>query len=143
VFLDLFLADWETWERQGLIDELILQYIGMTNIFISELELPEVQAAASYSSEYRHFNRSTALFSADPNQVEAVRKQLAGVSFFSTKLCGIWRREPAQRQSTFQGSSQHRWNDRIFWMVGHHPVSWLNNNHQCPDAQPRRLGVGE
>jgi len=33
-------------ERQGLIDELILQvYRNDLNIFINELELPEVQAA--------------------------------------------------------------------------------------------------
>jgi len=33
VSYDLFLADWETWERQGCNDELILQVYRMTSIF--------------------------------------------------------------------------------------------------------------
>jgi uncharacterized lipoprotein YddW (UPF0748 family) len=46
VSYDLFLADWKTWERQGLIEELILQvYRNDLKVFISELEYPEVQAA--------------------------------------------------------------------------------------------------
>jgi uncharacterized lipoprotein YddW (UPF0748 family) len=43
---EAYLADWETWDRQGLMDELILQvYRDDINRFIGELEQPEVQTA--------------------------------------------------------------------------------------------------
>jgi uncharacterized lipoprotein YddW (UPF0748 family) len=110
VSYDLFLADWETWERQGLIDELILQvYRDDLNIFISELELAEVQAAR------RHIPVSIGILTGlkdrfvpsaqIQNQVEAVRKRgFAGVSFFFYEtLWNLAKEKSAQRQSTFQG----------------------------------------
>ncbi len=110
VSYDLFLADWETWERQGLVDELILQvYRDELNVFINELELPEVQAAR------RHIpvgvgiltglkNRSVPLGQIQ-NQVVSVRKrEFAGVSFFFYEtLWNLAKEKPDQRLSAFQG----------------------------------------
>ena len=106
---DLFLADWETWERQGLIDELILQvYRDDLKVFISELELPEVKAAQ------RHIPVSIGILTGlkdrhvpmrqIQNQVEAVRQRgFAGVSFFFYEtLWNLTKEKQDFRQSAFQ-----------------------------------------
>lgn len=109
VSYDLFLADWETWERLGLIEELVLQvYRNDLKVFISELEYPEVQAAR------RHIPVSIGILSGlknsfvpvgqIQNQVQAVRRRgFAGVSFFFYEtLWNLAKEKPIKRQSVFQ-----------------------------------------
>jgi len=118
--LRFILADWETWERQGLVDELILQVYRNLNIFINELELPEVQAAR------RHIPVSVGiltgvkrpLYSLRQIQNQVVSQARIRCRSFSTKLCGIWQRRSQLNASLpSRDSSQYRWSDRIFRMV--------------------------
>ena len=109
VSYDLFLADWKTWERQGLIEELILQvYRNDLKVFISELDYPEVQAAR------QHIPVSIGILSGlknryvpigqIQNQVQATRNQgFAGVSFFFYEtLWNLAKEKQSDRISTFQ-----------------------------------------
>jgi uncharacterized lipoprotein YddW (UPF0748 family) len=106
---EFFLADWETWERQGLIEELILQvYRDDINVFIKELESPEVQAAQ------RHIPVSIGILAGLKDrsvplrqiqaQVEAVRdRNFAGVSFFFYEtLWNLAQEKPTERLSAFE-----------------------------------------
>lgn len=106
---DFFLADWKTWERQGLVEELVLQvYRNDLKVFISELEYPEVQEAR------RHIPVSVGILTGlkdrtvplrqIQNQVQAVRKRgFAGVSFFFYEtLWNLAQEKSAKRQSVFQ-----------------------------------------
>lgn len=109
VSYDLFLADWEKWERMGLIEELILQvYRNDLKVFISELEYPEVQAAR------RHIPVSIGILSGlknryvpmaqIQNQVQATRnRDFAGVSFFFYEtLWNLAKEKPSDRTSAWQ-----------------------------------------
>ena len=104
-----FLADWVTWERQGLVEELILQvYRDDLKVFISELELPEIQAAR------RHIPVSIGILTGlkdhsvslpqIQSQVKEVRKRgFAGVSFFFYEtLWNLAQEKQSERQSAFQ-----------------------------------------
>lgn len=106
---DLFLADWEKWERLGLVEELVLQvYRDDINVFISELQYPEVQRAR------RHIPVSVGILaglksrhvpaSQIQNQVQAARKRgFAGVSFFFYEtLWNLSKEKPTHRQSVFR-----------------------------------------
>ncbi|OKH21783.1 glycoside hydrolase family 10 protein [Chroogloeocystis siderophila] len=106
---DLFLADWEKWERKGFVEELILQvYRNDINVFISELQYPEVVAAK------RHIPVSIGILSGLKNrhvpiqqiqeQVAAVRqRKFAGVSFFFYEtLWNLSQEKSSDRQSVFQ-----------------------------------------
>ncbi|MBD2448709.1 glycoside hydrolase family 10 protein [Nostoc sp. FACHB-152] len=85
---EFFLADWQKWERMGLIEELVLQiYRDDLNVFVSELEYPEVKVARS------HIPVSIGIITGLKNksipiaqiqtQVQKVRdRNFAGVSFF-------------------------------------------------------------
>ena len=85
---EYYLADWQRWERMGLIEDLVLQiYRDDVNVFIKELDYPEVKAAR------RHIPVSIGILSGLKNrtvpieqiktQVEKVRdRKFAGVSFF-------------------------------------------------------------
>jgi uncharacterized lipoprotein YddW (UPF0748 family) len=108
VSYDLFLADWKTWERQGLIEELILQvYRNDLKVFISELEYPEVQAAR------QHIPVSIGILSGlknryvpigqIQNQVQATRNRgFAGVSFFFYEtLWNLAKEKQSDRTSAF------------------------------------------
>ena len=108
VSYDLFLADWKTWERQGLIEELILQvYRNDLKVFISELEYPEVQAAR------QHIPVSIGILSGlknryvpigqIQNQVQATRNRgFAGVSFFFYEtLWNLAKEKQGDRTSAF------------------------------------------
>lgn len=106
---DFFLADWETWERRGLVEELIVQiYRNDFNVFISELEQPEVKAARSHIPVgigiLTGLKNKPIPFSQIKQQVEAVRKRgFAGVSFFFYET--LWHNAPEssqQRQSGFE-----------------------------------------
>jgi len=103
------LADWESWEREGLIEELILQvYRNDKSRFIAELKQPEVQVAQS------HIPVSVGILAGlkhqfvplgqIQNQVDIVRAQgLAGVSFFYYEtLWNFDREKPAERQLAFE-----------------------------------------
>jgi len=135
------LADWQSWEREGLIEELILQvYRSDLSRFIAELEQPEVQIARS------HIPVSIGILTGlkdqfiplgqIQNQVAAVRNRgLAGVSFFYYEtLWNVAKEKPAERQVAFQGlfpAAMERPN--IFSGVD------AVINPQCPDA-PLMLG---
>ncbi|WP_235018810.1 glycoside hydrolase family 10 protein [Tolypothrix sp. NIES-4075] len=104
----LFLADWEKWERMGLVEELVLQiYRNDLNVFNSELEYPEVKAARS------HIPVSIGILSGlkgrfvpmqqIETQVQTVRaRKFAGVSFFFYEtLWNLTNEKPLQRQTSF------------------------------------------
>ncbi|WP_242055533.1 MULTISPECIES: glycoside hydrolase family 10 protein [Nostocales] len=105
---DFFLADWQKWERMGLIEELVLQiYRNDLNVFNSELEYPEVKAARS------HIPVSIGILSGlkgrfvpmqqIETQVQSVRdRKFAGVSFFFYEtLWNLVNEKPPQRQTRF------------------------------------------
>ncbi|HBE17272.1 MAG TPA: hypothetical protein DEG17_20010 [Cyanobacteria bacterium UBA11149] len=105
---DFFLADWETWERRGLVEELIVQiYRNDFNVFVSELEQPEVKAARSHIPVgigiLTGLKNKPIPFSQIKQQVDAVRQRgFAGVSFFFYET--LWNNAPEssqQRQSGF------------------------------------------
>ena len=85
---EYFLADWQKWERMGIIEDLVLQiYRNDLNVFISELEYPEVKQAQT------HIPVSIGILSGLKNrtvpmeqiktQIEKVReRKFVGVSFF-------------------------------------------------------------
>lgn len=104
-----FLADWQTWERLGLIEELVIQiYRNDLNVFVKELEYPEVKAAQS------HIPVSIGIITGLKGkpipmqqiqiQVQKVRERnFAGVSFFFYEtLWNVSGETPQQRQSAFQ-----------------------------------------
>lgn len=106
---DYFLADWQKWERMGLIEELVLQiYRNDLNVFISELEYPEVKAARN------HIPVSVGILTGLKNksipiqqiqtQVQKVRdRKFAGVSFFFYEtLLNLSQETPQTRQTGFQ-----------------------------------------
>ncbi len=105
---DFYLADWQTWERRGLVEELIVQiYRNDFNVFISELEQPELKAARSHIPVGIGIlsglkDRSIPL-SQIQKQVEAVRQRgFAGVSFFFYETLWNIGTEPSdQRQTAF------------------------------------------
>lgn len=85
---ETFLQDWPTWERRGLIEELVLQvYRTHSSNFVMELARPEVKAAR------RHIPVGVGILTGLKQrsipmdqiqlQTQVVReRQLAGVSFF-------------------------------------------------------------
>ncbi|MBD2776685.1 glycoside hydrolase family 10 protein [Iningainema tapete] len=106
---DFFLADWEKWERLGLVEELILQvYRDDINTFIKELETPEMKAAKS------HIPVSVGIMTGlkgkfvpmqqIQTQVQAVRdRKFAGVSFFFYEtLWNLTKESSQQRAAGFQ-----------------------------------------
>jgi uncharacterized lipoprotein YddW (UPF0748 family) len=89
-----FLQDWATWERQGLVEELIVQvYRDSLTAFTAELTRPEVLLAQSHIPVGVGVltglkNRPIAM-SQIQNQVQTVRdRHLAGVSFFFYETLG-------------------------------------------------------
>ncbi|MBW4665727.1 MAG: glycoside hydrolase family 10 protein [Chroococcus sp. CMT-3BRIN-NPC107] len=109
VSYNLFLADWQKWERRGLIEELVLQvYRNDLNVFIKELEYPEVQAAK------KHIPVSIGILSGLKNrsvpatqiqsQVAASRERnFAGVSFFFYEtLWNLSSEKSSDRQNAFK-----------------------------------------
>jgi uncharacterized lipoprotein YddW (UPF0748 family) len=105
-----FLADWATWERRGLVEELVVQiYRDNFDTFIRELDQPELKAAKS------HIPTGIGILSGLKNkpvslaqiqkQVEAVRQRgFAGVSFFFYET--LWNNNASessnQRQDAFR-----------------------------------------
>ncbi len=86
--LESFLLDWQTWERKGLIEELVLQVYRTNNTdFLREISQPEVEAAR------KHIPVAIAILSGlkgRPMPLDTLQKQVkmtrdrafAGVSFF-------------------------------------------------------------
>nr|WP_042341414.1 glycoside hydrolase family 10 protein [Calothrix sp. PCC 7507] len=106
---DYFLADWQKWERLGIVEDLVLQiYRDDLNVFISELEYPEVKAAQ------RHIPVSVGILAGlkgrsipiqqIQTQVQKVRdRRFAGVSFFFYEsLWNISKEKPQERQAGLQ-----------------------------------------
>ena len=106
---DLFLADWKSWEKQGLIEELVLQvYRNDLKVFISELQYAEVEAArqripvsigilSGLKDRYVPWGQIQ-------NQVQVARRyNFAGVSFFFYEtLWNLGREQPIKRQNSFR-----------------------------------------
>lgn len=100
------LADWATWERRGLVEELIVQiYRSDLNSFTSELEQPEVKAARSHIPVgvgiLSGLKGKPISLSQIQKQVEAVRQRgFAGVSFFFYETLWNMGAEPLQQRQT-------------------------------------------
>jgi uncharacterized lipoprotein YddW (UPF0748 family) len=106
---EYFLADWAAWERRGLVEELVVQiYRDDFNVFVSELEQPEMKVARSHIPVgvgiLTGLKDKRVPVSQIQKQVEAVRSRgFAGVSFFFYET--LWKNaaEPLdQRQSAFR-----------------------------------------
>ncbi len=102
------LADWEKWERMGLVEELVLQvYRDDLNTFITELEYPEVKAAKSHIPVsigiMTGFKDKFVPMQQIQTQVQKVRdRHFAGVSFFFYEtLWKLTKETPEQRFSGF------------------------------------------
>ncbi|WP_009633526.1 glycoside hydrolase family 10 protein [Synechocystis sp. PCC 7509] len=116
VSYDLFLADWQKWERRGLIEELVLQvYRNDLNVFIKELAYPEVQAAK------KHIPVSVGILSGLKDrsvpatqiqtQVTASRERnFAGVSFFFYET--LWNLS-SEKSSDRQNAFKHIFPDQV------------------------------
>jgi uncharacterized lipoprotein YddW (UPF0748 family) len=104
-----FLSDWYSWERQGLIEELVLQvYRSKMADFIKELNQPEVQKAKSHIPVIVGIlsglkGRPTPM-PLIQEQVQWVRSQdFAGVSFFFYEsLWNLGLETPPERQTQFR-----------------------------------------
>ncbi|MCS6813875.1 MAG: family 10 glycosylhydrolase, partial [Cyanobacteria bacterium] len=89
-----YLQDWATWERQGLVEELIVQiYRNDMERFVSELNAPELQAAKQHIPVaigiLTGLKNRTIPTEQIQQQVETVRSyNLAGVSFFFYETLG-------------------------------------------------------
>jgi uncharacterized lipoprotein YddW (UPF0748 family) len=96
-----FLQDWAKWERQGLVEELLIQvYRDKLETFIGELKKPEVQLASKNIPVgigiMTGVKPKPIPMKQIQTQVAAVRKQgLAGVSFFFYETLWKLTSEPA------------------------------------------------
>lgn len=106
---EFFLADWERWERMGLIEELVIQiYRDDMKVFVDELERPEVKAARGHIPVgigiLTGLKRKYVPMEQINKQVQAVRdRNFAGVSFFFYEtLWNMTKEKPRQRQTGFQ-----------------------------------------
>lgn len=104
-----YLADWQTWREQGLIDELVLQvYRNDLNRFIEEIERPEVEAARQRIPVaigiMTGVKPQAVPMSQVKEQVEVARNWgFSGVSFFFYEsLWNLTKEPPAFRQSALQ-----------------------------------------
>ncbi|KAF3884664.1 glycoside hydrolase family 10 protein [Tolypothrix campylonemoides VB511288_2] len=106
---EFFLADWARWERMGLVEDLVIQvYRNDLNVFVSELEYPEVKIARS------HIPVSIGIITGlkgkyvpiqqIQTQVQKVReRKFVGVSFFFYEtLWNMAGEKPQQRQLAFK-----------------------------------------
>ncbi|MGF1480909.1 MAG: glycoside hydrolase family 10 protein [Cyanophyceae cyanobacterium] len=100
--LPAYLQDWFTWERQGWIEEIVLQvYRADMGRFITELERTEVELAKEHIPVAIGImsglkNRSTPV-STIQQQVKAVRQRgFAGVSFFFYESLWKWSEDPPE-----------------------------------------------
>lgn len=106
---EYFLADWQKWERMGIVEDLLLQiYRNDLNVFISELEYPEVKQAQSHIPVsigiLTGLKNRTVPMEQIKTQIEKVReRKFAGVSFFFYEtLWNMSQEKPQQRQQAWQ-----------------------------------------
>ncbi|NWF61367.1 MAG: glycoside hydrolase family 10 protein [Fischerella sp.] len=106
---EFFLADWQKWERMGLVEDLVVQvYRDDPNVFKDELERPEVQAAQSHIPVsigiMTGLKRKHVPMTQIAQQVQQVRdRKFAGVSFFFYEsLWNMTKEPPQQRQIGFK-----------------------------------------
>jgi uncharacterized lipoprotein YddW (UPF0748 family) len=106
---EYFLADWQKWERMGIVEDLVLQvYRNDLNVFISELEYPEVKQAQSHIPVsigiLTGLKNRTVPMEQIKTQIGKVReRKFAGVSFFFYEtLWNMSQEKPQQRQQTWQ-----------------------------------------
>ena len=96
-----FLQDWAKWERQGLVEELLIQvYRDNLNTFIGELQKPEVKLASLHIPVgigiLAGVKPKPVSMKQIQTQIAAVRNQgLAGVSFFFYETLWKLTNEPA------------------------------------------------
>ncbi|MFO5493420.1 MAG: glycoside hydrolase family 10 protein, partial [Cuspidothrix sp.] len=106
---EYFLADWQKWERMGIVEDLVLQvYRNDLNVFISELEYPEVKQAQSHIPVsigiLTGLKNRTVPMEQIKTQIGKVReRKFAGVSFFFYEtLWNMSQEKPQQRQQAWQ-----------------------------------------
>ena len=104
--LTSFLLDWQTWERKGLIEELVLQvYRDNNKSFINEITQPEIIAAKEHIPVsigiLSGLKGRPVMFGRIRQQVVNTReKNFAGVSFFFYEsLWNLAFESPEQRKS--------------------------------------------
>ena len=105
--LNSFLLDWQTWERKGLIEELIVQlYRSQQSSFIRELSQPELIVAKEHIPVsigiLSGLKGRSVLSGFLKQQVNLVRERdFAGVSFFFYEsLWNLAREEPESRKDS-------------------------------------------
>ncbi|MGK7897368.1 MAG: glycoside hydrolase family 10 protein [Xenococcus sp. (in: cyanobacteria)] len=104
--LKSYLLDWQTWERKGLIEELVVQiYRNSTNSFLNEVTQPEIIAAKEHIPVsigiLSGLKGRNVLFSRIRQQVDITRnRNFAGVSFFFYEsLWNMALESPEQRKT--------------------------------------------
>lgn len=104
-----YLADWASWERLGLVEELVVQiYRDDFNKFLSELDQPEMKVAKSHIPVgigiLSGLKDRMVPLAQIKQQIEAVRSRgFAGVSFFYYET--LWNNTaetPDERQTAFR-----------------------------------------
>ncbi|HHP7230100.1 MAG TPA: glycoside hydrolase family 10 protein [Xenococcaceae cyanobacterium] len=107
--LNSFLLDWQTWERKGLIEELVLQvYRSQHSSFVREITQPEVVTAKSHIpvsiGVLSGLKGRPVMFGSIRQQVNSVRDQgFAGVSFFFYEsLWNLATEAPQQRKTAWK-----------------------------------------
>ncbi|AFY79106.1 hypothetical protein Ple7327_3960 [Pleurocapsa sp. PCC 7327] len=107
--LNCYLADWQKWERMGLVEEIVLQvYRDDMKAFLRELSQAEVRTAKEHIpfgiGVLSGLKGRLVPIEQIKTQVATVRKQgFAGVSFFFYESLWNLAQEPLeQRQSAFQ-----------------------------------------
>jgi uncharacterized lipoprotein YddW (UPF0748 family) len=99
---EFFLADWEAWERAGLVEELVIQlYRNDLSRFKWEMQKPEVQRAKIHIpvaiGVLAGLKPRPISMKQIQEQVEAIRQEkLAGVSFFFYET--LWNLKPVNEK---------------------------------------------
>jgi uncharacterized lipoprotein YddW (UPF0748 family) len=106
---EYFLADWQRWERMGLVEDLVLQiYRDDLNVFIKELEYPEVKAAQKHIPVSIGIltglkNRAVPMQQIQTQVQKARDRNFAGVSFFFYEtLWNLTKEKPLERQTALK-----------------------------------------
>lgn len=148
--LPAYLQDWFTWEREGWIEEIILQvYRPDLNRFITELERSEVKLAKDHIPVAIGIlsglkNRPTSLKTLEQQIAEVRKRNFAGVSFFFYESLWKWSEEseqqrqlalqkffptPVNRAEIRQGAWEAREGGNIFCLLP--PASYLLPPASC------------
>lgn len=113
--LNSFLLDWHTWERKGLIEELIVQiYRDRSDSFIKELQQPEILAAKEHIPVgigiLSGLKGRPILWHKISKQVRIAReREFAGISFFFYEsLWNLATESPQRRQTALKNLFHHQ-----------------------------------